>query len=252
MLDFCPQDLGAKETGRAAQCNASSLSLKEAARFFTDATPKNFQSHYNKFVSAFPKEAKIISNLRPSGVGPGEMVAWFLYDNITVGGANASCDLSVGGRDFAEMKGGAYCKQHHCLQDFKLSKDHDPSVKYVVGALGAGPSAVTIDLNGKVFDSVGNVLCSYNSPNFQEQVGRIIAANVENAVDISCRDQIVERWKNMIFSEYVSGKTMAIIHTKDLKMQFFGQLTKDMVGLYRIHRNQPWARVYLPTAEVNE
>ena len=247
MLDFCPQDLGAKETGRAVQCKASGLSLKEAARYFTDATPKNFQSHYNSFVLAHPAAAKRISDCRPSGVGPGEMVAWFLYDNITIGGANATCDLSIGGKDFAEVNGGAYCKKHHCLQDFKLSKDQDPSVKFIVEALGSRSTVVTIDQNGMALDFNGNVLGAYNAPNFQEQVGKIIAANTENTVDISSRDQIVERWKNLIFSEYVSGKTMAMIQTKDLRMRFFGQLTKDMVGLYRIHRNQPWARVFLPT-----
>jgi len=246
MLDFCPQDLGAKETGRLAQCKASGLSFKEAARYFTEATPKNFQSRYNNFVLSHPREATVISNLRPTGVGPGEMVAWFLFDNVLVGGANASCDLSIEGKDFAELKAGAYCKKHHCLQDFKLSKDQDPSVKYIVDALTSSKPAVTVDFSGTAWSYTGQQIGHFNSPDFQAQVSQILASNAEKPVDKEC---IVANWKDLIFAEYVQGKTMAMIQTKTLEMRYFGELTKDMVGLYRIHRNQPWARVFLPKAD---
>lgn len=245
MLDFCPQDLGAKEAGRIAQCDASGLNHKEAAPFFTAATLKNFQSHYNSFVDCFPKQSQTISRLRPLGVGPGEMVAWFLFDNITVGGGNARCDLSIDGVDFAELKAGRYCKSRHSLDDFKLSRDQDPSARYIVDALRNKP-AVTIDFDGVAWDYTDKKLGIFNSAEFIKQVSEIIASNTQTTVDITCREKIVDTWKDLIFTEYLDGKMMGIIQTDNLKMRYFGQLTKEMVGLHRIHRNTPWARVYLP------
>ena len=247
MIDFCPQDPGAKETGRVSMCSASGLTPKEAAPFFREATPTTFQSHYNSFIDAFPKQAKEMSTRRPSGVGPGELIAWFLFDNITLGGANASCDLLVDGQDFAEMKAGSYCKRDHSLQDFKLSRDQDASVSYIVNALASNQNAVIIDAQGVARDVNGNVLAAYGSADFTRQVDEIIAEKRQKSVDNLYRNHVIQTWKDQIFQEYLEGKQMALIQTSDLRMRYFGQLTKDMVGLYRIHRNQPWARVFLPT-----
>lgn len=248
MLNFCPQDLGAKEKGRAEQLKASGLSYKEAASFFVDATPKNFQRHYNNFVKAFPKQAKIISDLRSNGVGPGEMIAWFLYDNITVGGANACCDLRSPEGDFAEVKGGRYCIANNSLDDFKLSRDDDPSVKFIVNALSKDKDIITIDRRGNIKDEYGNTIATCNQPGFQRKITEILAEKQRIDVDNTYTDLIIEEWKNKIFQEYLNGKTFALIDTQKLNMRYFGPLTKDMVGLYRITRNQPKARVFLPNS----
>lgn len=248
MLDFCPSEIGAKGKGRAVQCRASGLSYEMAAKFFIEATPKNFQSHYNKFIQEHPAEAKIISNLRSNGVGPGEMVAWFLFDNITVGGANATCDLAIDNQDFAEFKGGKYSKPKHRLYDFKLSRDHNPSVKFLLSGLESLNSTgdlARIDKDGNVFCG-SNLICSYKDEDFRQKISEIIEQKQQTGATTEFRDKIVTEWKDMIFSEYLDGKTMAMIQANNLYMWHFGQLTKEMVGLYRLHRNQPWAFVDLP------
>jgi len=244
MPEFCSQSIGAKEKGRLAQCEACDLSYKEAARFFTDATPNNFQSHFNSFVLAYPKAAKAMSDQRPTGLGPGETVAWFLYNNVTLGGKNDSCDVYVDGNPFAELKAGAYVKKTNSLYDFKLHRDQDPSVKFIVSAMEREKFAYRVDYNGIAWTYDGVKLGLYNS----EQVSRFITPDGKNPVD---RDSVVNIWKDLIFDEYVSGKTMGLLQAKTLRMRYLGHLTKDMVGFYRIHRNQPWARVYLPKAEDN-
>ena len=50
-------------------------------------------------------------------LGPGEMLAWFIFDNITLGGKNSSVDLLVDGMPFAEMKAGTITKKN---QYFRL------------------------------------------------------------------------------------------------------------------------------------
>lgn len=251
MLDFCSQILGTKEQGRLVQCKTCDLSYKEAAPFFTVATPNNFQSHYNEFIKAFPKQAKVMSAARPNGCGPGETVAWFLYDNVTLGGMNAPHDIYIDGEPQYEFKAGTYRKYDHSLCDFKLSRDHDPSVKYIVNALSR-QVICTVDFEGNTWDANGMQQGVYNSVEFLQQVSQIIAAKSENTVDKDRYNQIVNTWKDLIFTEYVQGKMMGLIQADNLRMQYLGPLSKNMVGLHRIHRNQPWARVYLPKVETKE
>jgi len=249
MLDFCPQDIGAKEKGRAAQCRASGLSYKEAAQFFTEATPNNFQSHYNQFVRTYPSPARLISDFRPSGVGPGEMVTYFLFNNITVGGANATTDLLIDAVPFAEVKGGVYSRPKHCLYDFKLSQDDANSVKYITQELGPKLDYGRIGADLNFYGPDGKLICRYDDADFAQQVSKIVATRNENTVDSSRREHVVKTWVNLIFDEYLEGKRMALIQNDNLHMWYLGTLTKDMVGFYRLTRNQPKALVNLPRAE---
>jgi hypothetical protein len=84
-------------------------------------------SNFNEFVTAFPSQSKAINALKSDGVGPGEMLAYFIFDNIGVGGKNASIDLMIDGSPFAEVKGGN-ASSGSKIDDFKLSKDGDPAV----------------------------------------------------------------------------------------------------------------------------
>lgn len=102
--------------------------------YFKPATTTNFKDTFNGFVSAFGKEARAINDLKGDGVGPGELLAYFIFDNITVGGKNASIDLSIDGQAFAEVKGGDF--SNGTIKDFKLSSDDDPAVITLLKDLG--------------------------------------------------------------------------------------------------------------------
>lgn len=296
-IGFNPQSPNVKKLGREELADAVSLGLQQLKSYFTAATVDNFQVKFNDFVHTFPVEAKQISNMRPDGVGPGELIAWFVFDNIQLGGRNSPIDLLIDGDGFAEMKGGAYDKTYHALKDFKITKDSDLSVdlirkdldefnetyrkitgSYLTGwAPGniltttlkawesidlkkeskryAGPirgsTQLRIDANGDIYqDGEDKVIANWKGDPITcgLQIEKFMLSDVKIAVNnhTSTLKRIVARWRQQAFTDYVKGKRFALVNTNSMKMEYLGELTVDMIGLYRIARNQPQARIYLP------
>jgi hypothetical protein len=295
MVSFNPQFLEVKEQGRIEQARIAGLSLEAAAPYFSVATHKNFQKNFNAFVTAFPQEAKIISDDRPDGVGPGEMIAYFLFDNIHLGGKNSHTDLWMNGKEFVEVKGGDYTKKTNTLDNFKISKDGDPAVtqlmaevkdfnetykkitgkplnKWNAGAAGVttieewshldlkklaqqfkgvsrAPIPVFLDpATQTILTETAETLISLHDKQGLKKVLEFTLAEHEISVDnkASTLKKIIDRWRKNAFENYLVGKNVALINTRSLQMMFFGHVTEEMIGLYCIHRNQPWARIYLP------
>jgi hypothetical protein len=295
MFPFDLEDIAQKSVVRsyiASQVKVSPFSLE---RFYRTATSATFQQDYNSFVSNFEHSAKLISDLKPDGVGPGELIAYFVFDNLTLGGKNSRIDFAVDGQPFAEMKAGAYCLGEHALTDFKITKDGDKAVTQLAEDLKrfnetyhrithsslshwnpghvplsvirewrsinlkrlarkhAGPIKGSIDLrinaNGLITMADGNIEITHlNKLSWGQDIAAFMQSKVEIPVDnrVSSLQKIEKRWVSQAFHDYLEGKQMALVCTKTLKMMFFGKLTKDMVGLYRVGRNQPKALVRLP------
>jgi hypothetical protein len=293
-IGFNPQHPNVKAIGREELANIVSVPVSEFEHFFVKAEPETFQANYNRFVSEFPEQTKAISALRPDGVGPGELVAWFVFDDIQLGGKNSTIDLVINGMDFAEMKGGRYETAHHAVAGFKITKDSDPAVdllrtdlaefnstyakitgmnltgwepgnirtttlaawesldltneaKRYAGPMRAGVPMVLMPNGDFVLDD-GSTLFSALRKNFRSEVIKFTHSDIEIAVnsDISTLNKIVRRWRHLAYNNYLKGKKFALVNTSSLKMEYFGEIAIDMIGLLRIGRNQPEARIYLP------
>jgi len=292
-IGFNPQNPNVKTIGREELADAVSVPVSEFQPFFAKAEPGTFQAKYNNFVTHFPTQAKAISALRPDGVGPGELVVWFVFDNIQLGGKNSAIDLVTDGVDFAEMKGGRYETAHHAVAGFKISKDSDPAVDLLRSDLGefnstyakitgsnltgwepgnirtttlkdwegidlrkeakryAGPIRGNVKLthmsNGDVLYE-DTLIGNFKRRGWQAQLQKFMQSDIEIAVnnDIATLKKIVYRWRQMAYNNYLKDKRFALVNTTSLKMEYFGELSVDMIGLLRIGRNQPEARIYLP------
>lgn len=294
-IGFNPQNSSVKKIGREELADAVSLPLRKLKPYFKSADPSSFLHDYNNFVFAYPTEAKAISDMRPDGVGPGELVAWFVFDNIQLGGKNSSIDLVIDDVGFAEMKGGSYDKANHALVDFKITKDSDLAVDVIRKDLDefnttytkitgspltgwkpgniltttlrswekidlnkeskryAGPIRgsikLTVHANGDVVqDGEKTVLGNWQDKGFQEQLRKFMLSDIKIAVNnhTSTLQKVVARWRQQAFTDYLKGKRFALVNTGSLKMEYLGELSVDMIGLYRIARNQAQARIYLP------
>lgn len=292
-IGFNPQNPNVKSSGREELAAAVGLSLRSLKSYFKKATHSTFLSHYNRFVSAYPTEAKAISDLRPDGVGPGELVAWFVFDNIQLGGRNSAIDLIVDGKGFAEMKGGTADVGNHALVGFKITKDADPAVdllrkdleefnntyRRITGSdlaewtpgkvktstlrgwsqidlkksakLYAGPvrtdQPAMFKINGELW--AGDTrLGLWGDPRVNEFIAKFMQSDVQITVNnsTSTLQKIIKRWRQQAFLDYLQGKTFALVNGQTMQMVYFGELTVDMIGLYCIGRNQPYARIYLP------
>lgn len=292
-IGFNPEDPKSKLAGRKILAKKAGQNLTVFAPYFVDATPETFQADYNRFVERFPAEAVAINDFKPDGVGPGELVVWFIFNNIQLGGKNSPIDLMKDGAPFAEMKGGAYDVANHALKGFKITKDSDPAVdlirrdfqefndtyQKIVGSnltgwepgniltstlniwsqidlrresrhyagLPRSGIPVIIALNGDILYE-DKIISNDGARTFGKDIQRFRSSPVEIAVnnDIATLEKIVNRWRQMAYSNYLRGKQLALVNSKSLGMLYFGEVTADMIGLVRIGRNQPEARIYLP------
>lgn len=294
-IGFNPQNPNVKKIGREELADAVCLPILGFNPLFKQAEPGTFLDNYNKFVFKYPAEAKAISNMRPDGVGPGELVAWFIFDNIQLGGKNSSIDLVIDDVGFAEMKGGDYDLANHALRGFKITKDSDPAVNLLCRDLEefnltyskitgssltgwtpgniltstlkswekidlykeakryAGPIRGSIKLivhaNGDVQqDGETTILGNWQNKDFREQLRKFMLSDIKIAVNshTSTLNRVIGRWKHQVYTDYLKDKRFALVNTATMKMEYFGELTVEMIGLYRIARNQAQARIYLP------
>jgi hypothetical protein len=105
--------------------------LPQMQAFFKPASVTSFISTFNAFVDAFPAETGLIEKSRPDGTGPGEFTAYFIFNNIGVGGKNAPIDLYLDGKEWAEAKAGAPIGDD-TLSNFKITKDSAEAVTQIM------------------------------------------------------------------------------------------------------------------------
>jgi hypothetical protein len=87
-----------------------------------------FKKQVNKFVDNYPSFAKAlygktIEEHYPKGIGPGEILCDFIFDDINLGGGSESVDLLKGSSPFAEVKAGRIIQAKNTLGDFKFGTD---------------------------------------------------------------------------------------------------------------------------------
>lgn len=263
---------------------------------FCDGSDSGIMPVYNAFCERYLSWAKSISLLAPKGIGPGEMVIYFIFNNIGLGGGNAPIDLYMNGEEYAEVKSVKLVGNK--MTNFKIGSDSCPSVSSLMRYLshfndayteivgtplegwrgsselkvrtlqswrqldleqlaqnyGRAQSAIqlTVRSNGDVYrkgssEPFTNVLYLECGRKMREllSLNEPIAVNKE----LATIDMVIARWVDDLFDRGLGNKRFIFVlgNSESLspEMRFMGYLTKDMVGLYCTHRNQPWAEVYL-------
>ena len=119
----------------AAKIELDDDTFQKMLAYCTSATQDNIKEGFNKFVAAFPKECALLDRRRESGIGVGEAILTFLFDNITLGGKNSPIDVFMDGSPFAEAKGGDLNKADNAICNFKITKDSAKAVTQVLADL---------------------------------------------------------------------------------------------------------------------
>lgn len=85
--------------------NSLNLECWEVENFFFDPLNcPNVLNSINLFVESFPVESVKLLNHVVNGLGPGEVLLYFLCDNLTLSGFKSQIDTSINGVPFAEVK----------------------------------------------------------------------------------------------------------------------------------------------------
>ena len=84
----------------------SALGLEnwEVEGFFFNPSLPNIPDKINLFVESFPLESKKLLNMSITGFGPGEILLYFLCDNLALSGFKSQIDAHVDGKPLAEVK----------------------------------------------------------------------------------------------------------------------------------------------------
>jgi hypothetical protein len=225
-----------KDKMRARLAKTFAVKLPEMEKYFTNATPRNFKTKYNAFVMAFPDEAKKIDSYRPDGVGPGELIAYFVFNDISIGGGQSNIDLFKNGEPFAEVKAGD--PAHGGIQDFKLDTEHSKSSKRLLKSLD--------DFNTEYKKLTDEDLPGWNGAS-EANATALRHWRKVNLVDFGGDDESVEDiaddWVASVKDAYVKNKNFMLVNRKTLRIHYFGQLGIEMMDLLRTTRGQPKAAV---------
>jgi len=213
--------------------------FSEMEPYFADATPRTFKRVYNSFLAEFPGECEKIDSYKSDGVGPGELIAYFIFNNITIGGGSSPIDLFLDGEPFAEVKAGDGSGDR--VQDFKLDTEHSKSSKILLKNLG--------DFNDEYRRLTGEDLPNWNGAGdaattaLRQWRGVDLAALGSEDDDLNTIDDIEDNWVAAILDAYVRDKYFMLVNRKTLRVNYFGQLGVEMVDLLRTTRGQPKAAV---------
>lgn len=283
-ISFDTSDISsdAKKLGRAAICRIADIStatLKKMQPYIGKKanSPSQIMTEYNAFVEAFPTEAKLISNNRGTQVGPGEMVFYFVFDNIGVGG-NQNIDLFLDDKPFAEVKAGPVSADKKSISGFEFGSNAAGTGNKLVNALtnindaysGAngedlpgwrgGDSVKSsdlkswIDLEVSVGSSISLSLKSDGDLMKKGEKKPILNVNKAKTVapikklldepseesDVKSVSDAISEWSQMVYNNYAKDKLFFFVESKKApKVVYQGFVTPEMIDLYRITRSKP-------------
>lgn len=287
-INFDTSDISpaAKADGRAIIARIAEFSpatLKKMQPFIGKkaTTPAQIMKEYNSFVGAFPKEARIISVNRNQQVGPGEMVFYFVFNNIGVGG-NQSIDLFLDGKPFAEVKAGDVMTRRgaKCIEKFELSPGNHPSVRAILKGMKQFNEAYKEEHDGEdlpgwkseddvnimpllkwrdislsgtgglelTLKSSGDLLKKdEDDPILNVNKAKSVAPlkklldEPTESVDINA---LIDEWAKAIGDTYVKDKLFFFLDNSKMTCFHVGKITADNLDLMAIWRGRPIARVY--------
>lgn len=235
---------------------------------------------FNAFVEAFPKEAKIISTNRNQQVGPGELVFYYVFDNIGVGG-NQNIDLFLNGKPFAEVKAGDVITRNgeRCIEKFELSPGNHPAVRKILKDIkafneayrdendgedlpgwksedavnisplmkwhdiqlsGAGGLELKLKQSGDLVKDDDDVVLNVNKAKSVAPLKKLLD---EPSDGISIKS-IIDEWAESIGETYVKDKLFFLLDNSKMKCVYAGNITAEKLDLMAIWRGRPIARVY--------
>lgn len=289
-VNFDTSDISpdAKKAGRstiAKIAEFSTATLQKMAPYIGKKakTPEQVMKDYNAFVDAFPKEARVISTNRNQQVGPGEMVFYFVFDNIGVGG-NQNIDLFLNGKPFAEVKAGDYMTRNgvKCVEKFELSPGNHPAVRQIIKAVKEFNAAykedndedlpgwksedqvnsVPLDKWRKIEVSGGGVeLTLKKSGDLMKKDDDDPLLNVNKAKSVAPLKKLlddpseapdinaaIDEWAKSIGETYVNDKLFLLLDNSKMRCVYAGNIKADNLDMMAIWRGRPIARVY-PTGK---
>lgn len=279
-FDTSSIDPAAKAEGRKSIERVAGFTDEQVSKmhaYFKKATADNIKSHFNAFVATFPKEAKLISLNKGPQVGPGEMVFYYVFDNIGVGG-NQNIDLFLNGKPHAEVKGqlddievspGGSKAVNDLLKDLEAFNDayKDENGEDLPEWKGAGDVKATTLRKWKDISVAGggirltmksdgdvtktgdtDVILNVKKDKSTAPLKKVLDDTDETETTSDTPSSIAdieEKWAEAVANSYFKDKLVYLLDKKTLKIVYAGNVTSDILSLKRTSRGRPKADIIL-------
>ena len=245
--------------------NALGLEYWEVEGFFFDPlNVPNIITKINYFVESFPTESKKLLNMSISGLGPGEILLYFLCENLTLSGYKSQIDASINGAQFAEVKAvlssnkpnwyydfrfGVQASEpnHQFLLDVKNFVNHTNNPALLENELEITRTKVTelrkislsVDeyslaikvINGEVY--AGNTrLCKRSDIDFAKKIQE--AFDTVSFKTPNFFSEIEDRYFNSVMASPIGSHDFIFFDRNSAKCVYFGKLKRDMLAIERV------------------
>ena len=244
----------------------SALGLEnwEVEGFFFDPSLPNIPAKINLFVESFPLESKKLLNLSITGFGPGEILLYFLCDNLALSGFKSQIDAHVDGKPLAEVKAvrpsnkpnwyydfrfGAEASEpnHQFLFEIRNFVNHTNNPALLENELEITRTKITelrkivlnvdeFTLNIKVINGdvyVGNSkICKRTDIDF--------ARRIQDAMDNASTKtpsyfkEIEDKYFNSVVNSQIGNHDFIFFDRTTAKCIYYGKITRDMLAIERI------------------
>lgn len=231
--------------------------------FFFDPAHSDIKRGINLFVEAYPIESVQILNISYNGFGPGEVLLYFLCDNLTLSGYSSQIDTFVNSSPFAEVKaiqqmfegvhgdfrfGGFADEANHAfLQDVRRFIDHTGNSAILPNELEISRRKITelrkIDSEGEEFNLVlkvvnglvfvGNTpLCKRSDIDFSSKVQFALDNLSEKTPNTF--SEIENKYFAKVLSTAVGQSDFLFFDRKTARCLYFGKIGREMLSIERV------------------
>jgi len=181
------------------------------------------------FIAAHPGFARRLFDVHGqvpglgSGIGKGEVLIFFLYDQVTLGGTSSSIDIHVSGIPYFEVKA-AWNRGNGILSDFRLGTDE------FTASLKLLTQVVELMLRQ---ETKGNIFMPENLGNIPKLVLDKLRARAPKAMK-----QAEDDYYKKLFSGKVGSKKFLFFDTKTVLPVYYGKLEREQLLLERFSAGQ--------------
>lgn len=231
--------------------------------FFFNPAQIDIKRGVNLFVEAYPIESVQILNISYHGFGPGEVLLYFLCDNLALSGYSSQIDTYVNSNPFAEVKavqqmfegvygdfrfGGFADEANHAfLQDVRRFIDHTGNSTILPNELEISRRKLTelrkivsegdeYNLSVKVVNGMiyaGNEpLCQRTDIDFSSKIQ--IALDFLSEKTPNAFSEIENKYFDKTLNTQVGQSDFLFFDRKNAKCLHFGKIEREMLSIERV------------------
>jgi hypothetical protein len=193
------------------------------------------------FIASYPTFSKKLFNVSGQvdgfghGIGRGELLVYFIYDNVTLGASTSSIDVHVSGIPYVEVK--CARKRQDVWADFRLGTDEWTASHHLLGHVVS--QVIRLDSKAKLIapENLGNIPKS-----MLDEMRRLSPKSMKAAE---------EAYYDKLFSGRIGSKRFLFFDSDTRLPIYYGKLSREQLFLERFSAGQA-KLLFNPLADLHQ